>query len=74
MYADMMRFGNEASREVIDDRYFNYHPAMWWASGGSNALWFFGILCLVTWILFIVLLIALIRWFWKKGDNETRRR
>lgn len=69
MFADMMmRFGNEASREVIDDRYFNYHPMMWWA-GGTNAFWFFGLLWLITWILVMVALIAIIRWLWRKGDK-----
>lgn len=39
-------------------------------SGPGSYFWQFQwILCLVTWILVIVLLIALIRWVWKKGDK-----
>jgi len=65
----MMRFGNESTHGAVDNRYINYHPMMGWAGGGNNTFWFFSILCFVTWILIIILLIALIRWLWKKGDK-----
>ena len=68
MFADMMRYGNDVGQRTYDDRLWENHPMMWW-SGGSGAFWVFGILCLVTWILVIVALIALIRWLWKKGDK-----
>jgi hypothetical protein len=41
---------------------------------GSDTFWFYGLLHLVTWILLVGVLISLIRWLWKKGDNETKRR
>ena len=67
--ADMMRFGTEGAQKGLDDRYFGYHPMMWWAGDNAGAFWIFGALWIVTWILVIVLLIALIRWLWKKGDK-----
>ncbi|MBI2594409.1 hypothetical protein HYW39_01800 [Candidatus Curtissbacteria bacterium] len=45
------------------------HPMMWWAGSNPNAFWLFGLLWLVTWILVIVVLVALVRWLWKKGDK-----
>lgn len=39
-------------------------------SGGGYVFWqFHWLLELVTWVLLIVLLVALIRWIWKKGDK-----
>ena len=64
---DMMRYGTEAAQKNLDDRYFRYHPMMQWA--GGNGLWIYGLLCIVTWILVIAVLIALLRWLWKKGDK-----
>lgn len=66
MFADMMRYGNDVGQRT-NDRLWANHPMMWW--GGSGSIWIFGILCLVTWILVIVALIALIRLLWKKGDK-----
>lgn len=42
-----------------------------WMMGayGQETFWIWAILCLVTWVLVIVALIAFIRWMWKKGDK-----
>ena len=71
MFADMMRWGTDSAQSLpTDDRYFrSYHPMMWWAGNNSSAIWVFGFLWIVTWILVIVVLIALVRWLWKKGDK-----
>lgn len=45
------------------------HPMMWWAGSNLNTFWLFGLLWLITWILIIVVLVALVRWLWKKGDK-----
>lgn len=70
MYADMMRWDASPLPQSYDDRYFwGNHPMMWWAGNNSGAIWAFSFLWIVTWILVIVVLIALIRWLWKKGDK-----
>ena len=71
MFADMMRWGTESGQKLpSDDRYFGgYHPMMGWMGANPGAFWIFGILWAVTWVLIIVVLIALIRWLWKKGDK-----
>ena len=70
MFADMMRYGASPLPQGYDDRYFSgYHPMMWWAGNNSGAIWAFGFLWIVTWILVIIVLIVLIRWLWKKGDK-----
>lgn len=70
MFADMMRYGTESGQNLYDDRYFwGHHPMMWGFGNNQGAFWFFSILWLATWILVIVVLIALIRWLWKKGDK-----
>lgn len=43
---------------------WGYNPA--WMMGG---LQFVGIFNLITWVLLVILLIAVIRWVWKKGDK-----
>lgn len=45
------------------------HPMMWWFGANPQAAWFFGILWLVTWVLIIAILVAILRWLWKKGDK-----
>lgn len=42
-----------------------------WMMGGygQETFWIFALLCIVTWVLIIVALIAFIRWMWKKGDK-----
>ena len=71
MFADMMRWGTDSAQSLpADDRYFQgYHPMMGWAGNNSGAIWVFGFLWIVTWILVIVVLISFIRWIWKKGDK-----
>jgi len=70
MFADMMRYGASPAPQGFDDRYFwGHHPMMGWAGNNSEAFWIFGILWAVTWVLIIVVLIALARWLWKKGDK-----
>ena len=70
MFGNMMRYGASPLPQRYDDRYFSgYHPMMWWAGNNSGAIWAFGFLWIVTWLLVIVVLIALIRWLWKKGDK-----
>ena len=73
LLAGMMRWGDEFGDKITDDRIFFDHPMMMgWT--GTNGIWLFGILWLLTWVLFIAVLFALFRWLWKKGENETRRR
>jgi len=70
MFGDMMRYGASPLPQGYYDRYFSgYHPMMWWAGNNFGAIWAFGFLWIVTWLLVIVVLIALIRWLWKKGDK-----
>ncbi|KKR57711.1 MAG: hypothetical protein UU05_C0024G0018 [Candidatus Curtissbacteria bacterium GW2011_GWA1_40_47] len=70
MFGDMMRYGASPPPQGYDNGYFwGHHPMMGWMGGNTGAFWFFGILWLATWILVIVVLIALIRWLWKKGDK-----
>lgn len=64
---EMMRFGTDAAQKNLDDRYFPYHQMMF---GNSSSLWIHGILALITWILVIAVLVALLRWLWKKGDGR----
>ena len=70
MFADMMRYGTDAAQRGVDDRYFWDHHSMMWGFGNNpGVFWFFSILWLVTWILVLIVLIALVRWLWKKGDK-----
>ena len=71
MFADMMRWGTESGQKLpSDDRYFwDHHPMMGWMGANSGVFWVFGILWLATWVLVIIVLIALVRWLWKKGDK-----
>jgi len=71
MFADMMRWGTESGQKLpSDDRYFwGHHPMMGFMGNNAGAFWVFGILWAVTWVLVIVVLIALVRWLWKKGDK-----
>ena len=45
------------------------HPMMWLAGSNPGTMWVFGVLWLITWVLLIVVLTALARWLWKKGDK-----
>ena len=42
----------------------------WSRGGGLGWLWMGGLFWLVTWILLILVLVALLRWLWKKGDKK----
>lgn len=44
---------------------WGYNPA--WMMGGTQ---FVGVFNLITWVLLVILLIAVIRWVWKKGDKK----
>lgn len=76
MFNEMMKFSSEAAQKGYPlDRYGSgYHPMAAWMQGNSAFLYLHSLLALVTWTLIVILLIALIRWLWKKGDNETKRR
>ena len=66
---DMMRYGTESAQKNFDDRYFRFnHPMMEWM-GDTTGIWIYSLLCIVTWIIVIAVLIALLRWLWKKGDQ-----
>jgi len=70
MFADMMEFGNETGRQVIANNTTDYHPMMRWGGSGTGSFfWIHVFLATATWILVIVVLIALARWLWKKGDK-----
>jgi ABC-type uncharacterized transport system permease subunit len=45
------------------------HPMMMFFGNNPGALWLFGILWIITWVLFMAVLVALLRWLWKKGDK-----
>lgn len=64
---DMMRYGTDGAQRSLDGRWAN--PMMY---GGGNVLYLHAVLGLITWILVIAVLIALLRWLWKKGDNGRR--
>lgn len=68
LLTDMMQFETESADKILDDRYFRYHPMMQWLGDGTG-LWLYSLLWLVTWVLVIAVLIALVRWLWKKGDK-----
>lgn len=72
----MMRFSTDAAQKGYgSDVYgWNYHPMSAWMQGNATFLYLHTLFALVSWALLIILLIALIRWLWKKGDNETKRR
>ena len=65
----MMRFGDQAKDLDQDGRYWG-HPMMWWAGGNQGTYAVFSILWLITWVLVVIVLIALARWLWKKGDRK----
>lgn len=39
------------------------------SSLGGGWMWFGGVFWLVTWILVVAVLVALLRWLWKKGGK-----
>jgi len=77
VFDEMMKFSSEAAQKGYPlDRNYNWdhHPMAAWMQGNATFLYLHSLLALVTWTLITILLIALIRWLWKKGDNETKRR
>lgn len=71
MFADMMRYGTESGQRLFDGKGVTWgnRPMMWGFGSDPGVFWFFSILWVTTWVLVIVVLIALIRWLWKKGDK-----
>lgn len=68
MLAQIGRYGNESWDKDLNGGLWANHPMMMgW--GGTNGIWIHSILALVTWVLIIAVLIALLRWLWKKGDK-----
>ncbi len=67
------RYGAQATPPAGYNGNFWYgHPMMGWA-GNTNLIWVYSFFCLVTWLLVIAVLIALVRWLWKKGDSEKKK-
>ena len=68
LVAQMMRYGTDATQKGYDGQYlWKGHPMM---LGGSNAFfWIHAVLAFVTWVLVVAVLVALVRWLWKKGDK-----
>lgn len=71
LLASMMRWGASPDPQgYYDDRFWSSRPMMWgWANQNPTLWWLHGILAFATWILVIIVLIALVRWLWKKGDK-----
>ncbi len=68
MLTQLSRYENGAHDKGFNGGLWATHPMM--MGSGTNSVWIFSTLTLVTWILVIAVLIALLRWLWKKGDNE----
>lgn len=62
----MMRWG---ASPYPDDRYWSNSSMMWGWGQNPTLWWLHGILAIITWVLFIAVLVALLRWLWKKGDK-----
>lgn len=44
--------------------------APWFMMGWGNGwMWLLGALWLLTWVLVLLVLVALLRWLWKKGEK-----
>lgn len=68
------RYGPQATPPPDSTYYWYSHPMMGWL-GNNSGTWFVGIIfCLITWLLIIAVLVALVRWLWKKGDSETKKK
>lgn len=74
LLASMMRWGaSPGPNGYYDDRYWSNGPMMWgWGGQNPTLWWLHGILAVITWVLFIAVLAALLRWLWKKGDKEKK--
>lgn len=72
MFAQALQYGGQqqqAQPAFDGPGQWSGHPMMWWVGNNPNTFWLFGLLWLATWILVIVILVALARWLWKKGDK-----
>ncbi len=71
MLAHAVRLGtNSAERLLPEGGYWpDHHPMMGLIGTNSAVFWLVWILWVITWILIIVVLFALARWLWKKGDK-----
>ncbi len=80
-YVPMMRWTQDATQSVVPngwDTVGNYDYGMMGRNlsfsnmmrlGGGWSFWLMSAMCLVTWILANMVLIALFRWLWKKGSK-----
>lgn len=67
------RFDNGSGRETMT----NIMKDMMWPyrTGAGRVYWqFHWILELLTWGLVIALLVAAVRWLWRKGDEASKRK
>jgi len=65
------RYGAQATPPAGSDGNFGYgHPMMGFT--GAGGAWAFSIIWLITWLLVVAVLIALVRWLWKKGDSNKK--
>lgn len=70
--AQMMRYGSESAKGPLKDGgLWRDHPMMW-AGGNSAFVWVHLVLGLITWLVFLAVLIALARWLWFKGNKEKK--
>ncbi|OGD87678.1 hypothetical protein A2870_03130 [Candidatus Curtissbacteria bacterium RIFCSPHIGHO2_01_FULL_41_11] len=65
---NMMRIGTEEAQKNFDGRWGKY-PMMYGFAGNDTFVWFHIVLGVVTWALVIAVLVALVRYLWKKGDH-----
>lgn len=71
MFGYMSRYATDAARSGNwDDRYFYGRPMMWGFGGGQSGLVVGSVFSVITWILVIMVLVALFRWLWKKGNKS----
>lgn len=68
------KYGSQATPPADGNYYWYGHPMMGWFGNNNGLLIAGSIFWLVTWLLVIAVLVALVRWLWKKGDSETRKK
>jgi hypothetical protein len=75
LVAQMMKFGSDSARRgYADGRVWNNHPMMWANGANRGEFWIASIFCIITWVAFVAVLIALARYLWFKGDKEKKGR
>ena len=73
MLANMMRFGEEATRRgFLDERSWGSHQLIWPSS--PTMTWVAVFMCVISWLVFLAVLVALARWLWLKGNKERKNR